>query len=119
MSSLPIAVSRDTARRAWQSLQGHGTATRDTVSLVTVGLSEYLDAFAERYLGEEGVGTCKLLLGSNGEGKTHFLFSVRARALQLGHLVAIVEAPLHFDDEVVEHLPELRPRQREPSRALR
>ena len=84
--------SRDVARRAFESLQGHGTATRETVSQISVGLGEYLDAFAARYLGEKGMGICKLLLGSNGEGKTHLLFSVRARALELGHLVAVVEA---------------------------
>lgn len=59
---------------------------------MSVGLDAYLDEFAKRYLGPDGVETCKLVLGANGEGKTHLLYCLRERGLRAGHLVAMLEA---------------------------
>ena len=57
-----------------------------------VGLTPFLDAFSEYFLGPEGVGQgFKLVLGANGEGKTHLLLCLREIALQKGHAVALLE----------------------------
>ena len=86
-------LDRNTARDAWGKFCEKGTATRQAARLLHVGLQDYLDIFARKYLGAEGTGeSCKLVLGSNGEGKTHLLYCLRERALQSGHLVAMVEA---------------------------
>ena len=90
-----------------------GTATRQAARLLHVGLQEYLDIFSGKYLGEEGYSeACKLVLGSNGEGKTHLLYCIRELALRKGHLVAMVEAksvgaamsPFVFGKELLKQL---------------
>jgi hypothetical protein len=88
--STPLSLSA--AKRAWGRLCSSGTPTREAARALSVGLEDYLDEFDQRYLGPDGVDACKLVLGANGEGKTHFLYCVRERALERGHLVALVEA---------------------------
>lgn len=92
MSSEVALISVAAARHAWSRLCSSGTPTREAARALSVGLDEYLDGFSTRYLGPDGGETCKLVLGANGEGKTHFLYCLRERALQQGHLVALVEA---------------------------
>src|SRR4051812_6312753 len=97
------------ARKAWQQLVASGAATKYVAELMSVGLvDEYVRLFSDKYFGPEAYDTFKLVLGLNGEGKTHFLHCVEARALEMGHVVALVEAkqsgagesPLGFAREV-------------------
>lgn len=106
-------LDRNAAREAWEKFRSKGTATRQAARLLHVGLQDYLDLFSRKYLGDEGFGeACKLVLGSNGEGKTHLLYCLRELALRQGHLVAMVEAksvgaamsPFVFAQELMKHL---------------
>jgi ABC-type iron transport system FetAB ATPase subunit len=106
-------LDRNAAREAWEKFRSKGTATRQAARLLHVGLGEYLDLFSRKHLGENGFGeACKLVLGTNGEGKTHLLYCIRETALREGHLVAMVEAknvgaamsPFIFAQEVMKRL---------------
>jgi len=82
-------------QRAWAQLREKGTANREIANRLRVGLDGVIDRFEELYLGDHPHGPgecCKLILGANGEGKTHFLLCIKERALHAGHLVALVEA---------------------------
>ncbi len=93
MQTASAVLDKDLARRAWKKLCEKGTATREAARLLQVGLQEFLNVFAQKYLGDEGTGeACKLVLGANGEGKTHLLYCIREEAIRRGHLVATVEA---------------------------
>jgi hypothetical protein len=79
-------------RSAWAQLCSSGTATKTAAHILRVGIQPYVDAFSERYLGPEGIAQgFKLLLGMNGEGKTHLLYALREAALRSGHVVSFVE----------------------------
>lgn len=83
---------RRALRQAWEQLCSSGTATKTAAHVLKVGIEPYIDAFSERYLGPDGVGQgFKLVLGMNGEGKTHFLLALREAALRAGHVVSFVE----------------------------
>jgi hypothetical protein len=81
-------------RQAWQQLHTAGTANPSIAhSLRTAGLRPFLDAFGDYLLGENGVGEgFRLVLGMNGEGKTHLLLCLRELALANGHAVALIDA---------------------------
>src|SRR5262249_7987148 len=86
-------LNRDAPRRAGRKIAETGAPTRAAARLLQVGLREYLDLFARKYLGDDGAGgTFKLVLGANGEGKTHLLYCLRERALAAGHVVALLDA---------------------------
>lgn len=105
--------SKRRARTVWSTLREKGTATKDVAAELRVGIDEYLSAFTAEYLGEDGLHQgLKLVLGQNGEGKTHLLYSIRESALRNGHLCAYMEAgssgiadtPLQFAREVLRNL---------------
>ena len=78
---------------AWQQLHTSGTASPASAHILRIGLEPFLASFSARFLGEEGLAQgMKLLLGGNGEGKTHFLYCLREMALAQGHAVSLVEA---------------------------
>lgn len=82
-------------QRAWAQLREKGSANREIANRLRVGLDEVIDRFEELYLGDHPHGPgecCKLILGANGEGKTHLLLCIKERALRDGHLVALVQA---------------------------
>jgi hypothetical protein len=83
-----------TLRQAWQQLHTAGTANPSIAhSLRTAGLRPFLAAFGDYLLGENGVGEgFRLVLGMNGEGKTHLLLCLRELALANGHAVALIDA---------------------------
>jgi hypothetical protein len=92
MESVEGTVDRRALRQAWERLCSSGTATKTAAYLLKVGIEPYIDAFSERYLGPDGLGQgFKLVLGMNGEGKTHFLLALREAALRAGHVVSLVE----------------------------
>ena len=85
-------VPRSVARGAWERLASHGSATSQVTRVLGVGIDEYIELFAGEYLGSDGTQTFKLILGLNGEGKTHLLRRLEQMALDRGHVVAFVEA---------------------------
>ena len=100
-------------RQAWSQLRSSGQASPTIARLLQVGVGQFLDAFAKEYLGTAGLGQgMKLVLGANGEGKTHLLYCLRERALLAGHAVSFVEAtsaalgesPFAFAQEVLRQM---------------
>lgn len=100
-------------RRAWEQLCSTGTASPAIARNLRVGLGPFLESFQRRYLGPEGLGNgFKLVLGMNGEGKTHLLLCLRELALQSGHAVALIDpktslagdSPLLFAQEVLRRI---------------
>ena len=76
----------------WRTLGQSGTADQHVAHVLQTGLGSYLEAFENRHIGATGLtqGT-KLVLGKNGEGKTHLLYCIRAIALRNGHAVAMLD----------------------------
>lgn len=102
-----------TLTSVWRRLGASGTADEQVAQLLKIGLDPFLDAFSRRHLGAAGTaqGT-KLVLGKNGEGKTHLLYCFRELALREGHAVAMLDpktatvgdSPLGFAQEVLRSL---------------
>jgi hypothetical protein len=89
---VPRPTTDTMARNAWEQLVSSGAATAYVTAVLSVGLEDYVARFSHRYLGSQGANSFKLVLGLNGEGKTHFLHNIETAALDQGHLVAFVEA---------------------------
>lgn len=90
-------VRLDTSVRLARQIIAHlgqsGTPPEYGVEWYTVGLDDYLAPIREEYLElmtREGVSSFKLVVGSYGGGKTHFLYCVRDMALHLGYPVIYV-----------------------------
>ncbi len=96
------------ARYVIAHLGQSGTPPEEGVELYTVGLDVYLEPLQKEYLETllpDGISSFKLVVGSYGGGKTHFLYCVRTIAESLGYVVTYVplspaEAPFHQLDEV-------------------
>lgn len=79
-------------RDAWETLHQTGAASPKVAHLLKIGLTPFLGQFADYFLGPDGIGKgFKLVLGMNGEGKTHLLYCLRELALEQGHAVAFLE----------------------------
>lgn len=92
MTSETRPLSRSALRKVWSQLASSGTASPLIASRLRIGLDPFLDAYREEYLGVDGLGQgLKLILGQNGEGKTHLLFCIRELALRAGHPVTMLE----------------------------
>lgn len=96
------------ARRVIETVGAHGTPPEWGFEAFTVGLDETLDLLEDEYLASyvaDGGATFKMVVGSYGGGKTHFLYNVRARAWRHGYTVAYVtlshdESPFHELEKV-------------------
>lgn len=87
------SIDKRNMKKAWERFCSKGVANKEAAHILQVGMRDYLNQFCRKYLGEEGIGEAvKLVLGSNGEGKSHFLYCIREEALRNGHLVAMLEA---------------------------
>lgn len=70
-----------------------GTPPEFGIEDFTVGLDTYLDVIEKEYLEgfiSLGASAFKLVIGSYGGGKTHFLYSIRNRAWKHGYAVSYV-----------------------------
>jgi bacteriophage exclusion system BrxC/D-like protein len=93
MSTPLDAIDPASLASAWEELHTSGTACPTVAQAVQVRIGPFLDAFSARFLGEKGVrGAFKLLLGVNGEGKTHLLLCIQQQARERGHAVALLDA---------------------------
>ena len=92
MSNAIPDIDPKALRRAWSQLCSSGTASPTIARHLQVGIRPFLDAFENHYLGAGNLGQgTKLVLGMNGEGKTHLLLCLREAALRNGHAVALLD----------------------------
>jgi len=81
------------ARLIINQLGATGTPPEYGVSSFTVGLKPYLDVIEEEYLKgfiKEGASSFKLVIGSYGGGKTHFLYLLRETAWRYNYTTSYV-----------------------------
>lgn len=92
MNAETIDIDPKALRRAWSQLCSSGTASPTIARHLQVGIKPFLEAFESHYLGPGNLGQgSKLVLGMNGEGKTHLLYCLRELALRNGHAVAMLD----------------------------
>ena len=102
------APSTFAARRIIETVGSSGTPPQWGFQYFTSGIEPYLNVLEADYLQSylpEGGATFKLLVGTYGGGKTHFLYSVRALGWKHGFPVAYVTlspeaSPFHRLDRV-------------------
>ncbi len=95
--------SRRVARRIIESVGGSGTPPDYGFQYFTAGIEEYMDVIEEEYLADyiaDGGSSFKMVVGTYGGGKTHFLYSVRELAWQHNFAVSYIalspeETPFH------------------------
>ncbi len=82
------------ARHIVETLGSNGTPPEWGVGLYSVGLDPYLSVITSDYLqtfiGQDGGATFKLVVGTYGGGKTHFLYAVREEAWSENYVVSYV-----------------------------
>lgn len=81
------------ARRIIAHLGQSGTPPEEGLEWYTVGLDEYLHILQDEYLEfliPDGISSFKLVIGSYGGGKTHFLYVLRNLAEKLDYAVSYV-----------------------------
>ena len=101
-------LSTFAARRIIETVGSSGTPPQWGFQYFTAGIEPYLTVLEDDYLKEyllEGGSTFKLLVGTYGGGKTHFLYSVRDIGWRHGYPVAYVPlspdaSPFHRLDRV-------------------
>ena len=102
------ALSPLLARRIIETVGSTGTPPEWGFQVFTAGIEPYLDVLEGDYLRDflpAGGASFKLLVGTYGGGKTHFLYNVRALAWKRGFPVAYVPlsndaSPFHQLDKV-------------------
>jgi hypothetical protein len=88
------------ARRIVQEVGSAGQPPLYGTQFFTVGLERYLDTIDEEYLAsfiKDGGAAFKMVVGTFGGGKTHFLYSVRD--LAWGHHFAVSYVSLRSSGE--------------------
>jgi hypothetical protein len=103
-----VELSSLAARRIVETVGSSGTPPPWGFQHFTAGIEPYLEVLEDDYFKEylaEGGATFKLLVGTYGGGKTHFLYSVRSLGWKHGYPVAYVPlshdaSPFHRLDKV-------------------
>jgi len=101
-------LDQASARRIIEQLGGSGTPPEWGLQFFTVGVEEYLQVLKDEYLEtfiQSGGSAFKMVVGSYGGGKTHFLYCLRDIAWEAGYAVSYVslrtdECPFHRLDRV-------------------
>lgn len=103
MSEIP----KDVAMMIIDSVGSNGIAPECGIEYFTVGLDEYLNSLKDEYFDRilKISSTVKLIVGTYGGGKSHFLYSVRNLAWKENFAVSYVslhenESPFHQIDSV-------------------
>ena len=93
-SNPPETLTPRTARRMLARMGENGKPPEHGISHVNVGNESYLNIIEETYvkelLGEDGGSSFKLVQGTYGAGKTHFLYCVRDRVGRQRFLSSLV-----------------------------
>ncbi|MEM3368650.1 MAG: DUF2791 family P-loop domain-containing protein, partial [Thermoproteota archaeon] len=87
------ALNQTVARKIIETVGGQGTPPEYGFQYFTVGLDDYLKTLEEEYFGSfirEGGSSFKLVIGTYGSGKTHFLYCIRALAWKYNFIVSYV-----------------------------
>ncbi|MGB4578963.1 MAG: BREX system ATP-binding domain-containing protein [Methanoculleus sp.] len=101
-------LDRIHARRIVQDVGGSGQPPIYGYQFFTAGIGPYLDTIEDEYLSDfipAGGSSFKLVIGTYGGGKTHFLYSVQGKAWDQEYITAYIElsqnsTPLHRLEEV-------------------
>ena len=101
-------LDRIHARRIVQDVRGSGQPPIYGYQFFTAGIGPYLDTIEDEYLSDfipAGGSSFKLVRGTYGGGKTHFLYSVQGKAWDQEYITAYIElsqnsTPLHRLEEV-------------------
>lgn len=96
-------LSQDIARKIIDSIGSFGTPPEYGFQFFTAGLDPYLSIIKDEYLSsfiKQGGSTFKMVVGTYGGGKTHFLYCVRDLAWESNFVVSYVslrpgESPFH------------------------
>lgn len=86
-------ISRNVARSIIEAVGGSGEPPAYGFQFFTAALDEYLVPLENEYLAsfiKEGGGSFKMVVGTYGIGKTHFLYNVREIAWKHGYAVSYV-----------------------------
>jgi len=91
-----------------QSVGGSGQPPIYGYQFFTAGIGPYLDTIEDEYLANfisAGGSSFKLVIGTYGGGKTHFLYSVQGKAWKYNYLTSYIElsqnsTPFHKLEEV-------------------
>ncbi|HXG41127.1 MAG TPA: BREX system ATP-binding domain-containing protein [Dehalococcoidia bacterium] len=105
-------LTREVARSIIEFVGSSGTPPEYGFQFFTAGLDEYLDPIEAEYLSsfvKDGGSSFKMVVGSYGGGKTHFLFCVRERAWKHNFAVSYVrltptETPFHKLESVYQSI---------------
>jgi len=98
-----MTLTQDLADRIIKTVGAHGYPPEYGFQHFTVGLERFLQPLEREYLGgaiQRGVSAFKMVVGSYGGGKTHFLYSIRELAWTHNFAVSYVvlkpdETPFH------------------------
>ncbi len=101
-------LDRIHARRIIQDVGGSGQPPVYGYQFFTAGIGPYLDTIEDEYLSDfisAGGSSFKLVIGTYGGGKTHFLYSVQGKAWDQEYITSYIElsqnsTPLHRLEEV-------------------
>ena len=84
-------LSKNVARRIIHDVGGSGTPPEYGFQYFTAGIEEYIETLGDEYLADYvkgGGSTFKMVVGTYGGGKTHFLYSVRELAWEHDFVVS-------------------------------
>ena len=84
---------KNIARRIIDIVGGNGTPPEYGFQYFTAGLDAYLNTIEEEYLKsfiKDGGSVFKMVIGAYGEGKTHFLYSIRELAWKYDYITSYI-----------------------------
>jgi len=101
-------LDRIHARRIIQDVGGSGQPPVYGYQFFTAGIDPYIDTIEDEYLADfisAGGSSFKLVIGTYGGGKTHFLYSVQGKAWNYRYITSYIElsqnsTPFHKLEEV-------------------
>jgi len=101
-------LTREEARQIIMNVGGAGQPPAHGYQFFTAGIEPYISTLEEEYLRhyiKNGGSSFKLITGTYGGGKTHFLYTLQGRAWEHGYVTSYIElspvsTPFHRLEEV-------------------
>ena len=87
-------LNQNNARKIIELVGGQGTPPEFGFQYFTAGLEPYLETLENEYISsfiKDGGSTFKMVVGSYGEGKTHFLYCIREIGWEQNYITAYIE----------------------------
>lgn len=91
-------ISKHIAKRIIHDLGATGQPPIYGYQFFTVGLEQYIETIDDEYLKDyikEGGNSFKLVVGTYGGGKTHFLYTMQGRAWDSNYITSYIELSPH------------------------